>query len=494
MQHWPRIAMILLLGALLLVGACTPSQTPPVAAPASGVSLEAPTSTPDELVFAADARVAGVDVAGMTVTVAAELLREKLVPINQPLRLQVGATRLTIFPQAHDLDALTTELLEAAQQQAAQGETVQVPLAAALDTTQLERQLTTLASEIASTTTFEVITATDTITRSFGYMPGRTLDVDSALEQITTHLNSLPDARTITLDLREDPTVPRPTFAQVQEQVTAIAEQWDGVVGFYLYDLQTGETVTYNPDTVFSGASMLKVPIMLFVYTQLPAFDAEQEQWMREMIIDSNNLSANDLLAATVGGIGTDAAYEGSQAMNQMLRDLGFEHTYQNMPYEAGDYLIGVRGLAIERGPAEEGTPPYTQADPIVRTTPAEISRMFLWIDQCSRGEGLLLEQFADALSAERCQEMLDLLAKNADRSRLVAGLPAGTRIEHKNGWTDDMHADVGIVRSDGGDFLIATYIYQEQNNSYLPDFRAARYISALAHLAYTAYNPVKVE
>jgi len=215
---------------------------------------------------------------------------------------------------------------------------------------------------------------------------------------------------------------------------------------------------------------------------------------MREMVIESNNLSANDLLAAAVGGIGTDAAYEGSQEMNMMLRELGFQHTYQNMPYEAGDYLIGLRGLSIEYGPAQEGSPPYTEADPIVRTTPAEISRIFVMINECSQGEGQLLEQFAETLTPEDCQAILDLLAQNADKSRIAAGLPPDTRLEHKSGWTGDMHADVGIVRSEGGDFLLATYIYQEQNNSYLPDFRAARYISALSRLVYTAYNPEKVE
>ncbi len=493
MQHWPRITIISLL-CILVLGACQSTQTPSATTPVAEADETVMPTVPSELVFAEDARVAGIDVAGMTVAQASTHLQEELAARDRTVRLQVGSKQITLFLPARDLEAEITGLLEEAQAQAAQDESVEVSRDLALEETMLPDQLDRFADEISSTATLELITATDTLTRSFVYWPGRSLDVDAALEQITAELQSPAALQIITLDLEEDSNVPRPTFAQLQEQVNVIADEWNGVVGFYLQDLATGETVTRNPDTVFSGASLLKVPIMLFAYTRIPEFDEAEEQWMREMVIESNNLSANDLLAAAVGGTGTDAAYEGSKEMNVMLRELGFAHTYQNMPYEAGDYLIGLRGLSIERGPAQEGSPPYTQADPIVRTTPAEISRVFVMIDQCSQGAGQLLEQFTATLTPEDCQEILDLLAQNADKSRIAAGLPADTRFEHKSGWTGDMHADVGIVRSEGGDFLLATYIYQEQNNSYLPDFRAARYISALSRLAYTAYNPEKVE
>jgi beta-lactamase class A len=493
MQHWPRIVTLWLLWILLL-GACQSTQTPSATTPAADVDQPVTPTVPAELVFAEDARVAGIDIAGMTVAEASAHLQEELAARDRAVRLQAGDTQSTIFLPARELETEITGLLDEAQEQAMQDAPVEVPRDLALEETMLPDQLDRLADEISSTTTLELITATDTLTRSFAYRPGRSLDVAAALAQIATELQSPDASAIITLDLEEDPNVPRPTFAQLQEQVNIIADEWNGVVGFYLQDLATGETVTRNPDTVFSGASLLKVPILLFAYTRIPEFDEEEERWKREMVIESNNLSANDLLAAAVEGTGTDMAYAGSKEMNVMLRELGFQHTYQNMPYEAGDYLIGLRGLAIEYGPAQEGSPPYTEADPIVRTTPAEISRIFVMINECSQGEGQLLEQFTATLTAEDCQAILDLLAQNADKSRIAAGLPEGTRFEHKSGWTGDMHADVGIVRSEGGDFLLATYIYQEQNNSYLPDFRAARYISALSRLVYTAYNPEKVE
>jgi hypothetical protein len=163
-----------------------------------------------------------------------------------------------------------------------------------------------------------------------------------------------------------------------------------------------------------------------------------------------------------------------------------------NMPFEAYDYLVGIRGLSIAQGPPQEGSPPYTKPDPILRTTPAEISRIFLMIEDCSQGEGELLERYPEQITPEQCQELLDLLVETADKERLVAGIPEGVRVEHKSGWTQFMHADSGIVRSPGGDYLLTIYLWRDVEE--LPDVWANPYIEALSRVVYTAYNPVKLD
>jgi beta-lactamase class A len=177
--------------------------------------------------------------------------------------------------------------------------------------------------------------------------------------------------------------------------------------------------------------------------------------------------------------------------MSEMLeKDLGLQHTYQYMPYEGADYLINIRGIKIKSGPAQEGPPPYTEADPALRTTPAEMSQVFLAIDQCSKGQGELMQKYTRTLTPERCQEMLDLLAHNGDTTRMRAGIPDDIRVEHKSGWIEDMQADVGIVRSPGGDFILAVYLYQDTD--YLYDSVASPVIASFARMVYTAYNPIR--
>jgi beta-lactamase class A len=370
----------------------------------------------------------------------------------------------------------------------------------AFDEAVLRERLEPLLEQAYVEPAIEVMVGDEPIERSFAYQRGQSLELDAAIEQIQEHLASPDASRVIRLEMIDttDPDMRRPSMAAIEEQVNILSELWEsenwrnephqGVAGVYLYDLETGETLTRNADTVFSAASVMKVAILLHAYISLDEFTPEVQEAIEAMIVESDNLRANDVLAASMDGSGTDDAYVGVLTMNKMLSDLGFEHTYMNMPYEGYDYLVGTRGIDIRRGPAQEGLPPYTEADPILRTTPAEISRLFLMINECSEGEGMLLARFPQQLSAERCQEMLDLLARNADDTRMVAPIPDDVRVEHKSGWVQDMHADVGIVRSPGGDYLLAVYLWSDVVE--LPDVWANPYMVAFSRLIYTAYNP----
>src|SRR6185436_12980555 len=137
-------------------------------------------------------------------------------------------------------------------------------------------------------------------------------------------------------------------------------------------------------------------------------------------------------------------------------------HTYLRTPYAEEDSPADFSDLDVSPGSEQEGAPPYTVADPWLRATPAEIGRLFLWIERCAQGGGPLPARFGATLTPARCREMIGLLEQNGDRSRLVAGVPEGTLVAHKCGWIDDTQGDVGIVRSPGGDYLLAVFVYRD--------------------------------
>jgi hypothetical protein len=234
--------------------------------------------------------------------------------------------------------------------------------------------------------------------------------------------------------------------------------------------------------------------VMLYLYVNLDEFTERQSFWLNEMIRHSDNLSANDLLAAGAGGSGTDWAFIGADEMSTMLQEeLGLRHTYLYVPYETTDYikLYKPKFRCGPQGPV--GEKPYTEMGACLRAEPASMARLYQLIDQCADGEGELLDKF-ERLSPARCQEMLDWLAKNADKTRMVAGVPKGTRVEHKSGWIEDMQADNGIVRSPGGDYILSIYYYRplDGKRDYWEDEDMAPVVAALSHLVYTAYNPVE--
>lgn len=506
--------MLLLLAMLLLAG-CTItlprlpllSEEAPVAPPApvppAATKDEDPvnvavlaTSEPlplDSFTFAEGDTIAGVDVGGMDETAATSAVNAQYAAtLVLPVEIIAGDQPITVRPGQVGMQLDTDAMLEAARKQFAAGDAVAVPLQLRYsDEDALREQLQAAAADLSSDERLEVLAQTDVISRSFVLRPEQYFDVDSAIAQIAQHIEQEPPGTPLQLALAvreiEDP--PRPTFTQIRQQADQMAAQWDGVVGMYIYDFATGTSAVYNGSTVFSGASLMKVAIMLTAYATLPEFDDATTAALREMIVNSNNNDANAVLAAIGGGAPTDAAaqLEGVRSMNAFLAELGLQYTYMNVPYAGVDSL----NLTIPQGPAIEGSPPYTAPDPLVRTTPAEISRLLVLIEDCQQGVGDLLLRYPDTLSPDDCAAMLDLLAANADDSRMVQGVPAGVRVEHKSGWVSDMQADTGIVRSPGGDYLLTVFVWRDTTE--IPDQEARDMLAALSRLVYTGYNPAVV-
>lgn len=81
------------------------------------------------------------------------------------------------------------------------------------------------------------------------------------------------------------------------------------------------------------------------------------------------------------------------------------------------------------------------------------------------------------AAAPESCAYLRDLLAANEWSDQLPAGLPEGTRVEHKNGWDDNIRHDGGIVRpGDAPPFVLSVCTTSE-----LPDDDAQMLIADIA-------------
>jgi beta-lactamase class A len=457
-----------------------PTATPPAPAPTASA-----TPAPSRERLAADVQIAGVDVSGLKPAEAAQRLAAALAYLFTPRSLRAGSVITSVEPAAIGFVVHYDAMIAEAQ---AAGTGARVPLRASYDEAALTARLRALAGEVDRPPAFSVITSTVPMSRSFALRPGARLDIDGAAARLGEQLRSGAHD-TLELTLLPDAGAGRPDDAQIQEQLAQVAAEWRGVAGVYLYDLdRDAAAAQVNPGSVFSGASVMKVPIMLNAYASIPAFTRQQNTWLRQMIEVSDNSAANQLLAASIGASSLANAYKGAEKMTAMLRALGLEHTYQYSPYQTTDWAKQ-RRPAVRNGPAREGDPPFTAADLRLRTTPAEMARVFVLIHQCSQGQGALLELYAQQLSPARCQEMIDRLRRNADRTRMVAGLPSGADVAHKSGWISDMQADVGIVQSPGGRFVAAIYVFYKPGTRNVTS--APNAIARISRLLYSAYNPL---
>ncbi|KAB8140912.1 serine hydrolase [Chloroflexia bacterium SDU3-3] len=490
----------------LLLGACGPqaqATSHPTEAPTSAPTATlAPTATPAPTavpLIADGVTAAGVKLGGMDAEQARAALADVVKDDAEPVTLVTGGVTTTLEPEAiglaPDVDAMVAKALTATA-----GD--DIPLVLIYDEAKLKAALDALAPAASNASSgVEAIRDTKAISASFVLHAAESLDVDAALPKVEQHLATLAYTQPLTLELTLAPPSPdaRPTKEQLQQELEALAEAYaatakktTAVLGVYIYDLKSGdELASVNKGTAFSTASTIKVGILLNAYAHVDSFTAKQMSAIEKMVIDSDNLRANDVMAMSVGGTSTESAFEGIQLMSDTLADLGLTTTYQYTPFEANDF-IKLYKPKYKVGPKKAGEAPFTNSSPVQRTTPYEMAQIYVLIDQCAKGGGKLVEKFPETMTAKRCAEMIELLKRNADTKRMVSGLPEGTEVAHKSGWAQpEVQGDAGIVRTPGGDFVIAIYAYQ--SGEVYKDTFTQRLLGNVARLAYSYYNPLTV-
>jgi beta-lactamase class A len=493
-----RLAPALLIAALTACSTTTPPQSSQsTATPPSSTAVADATPDASEWRFPDGSTIAGVDVGGHTPATAIKLVSLGLNKWQKPVALiadELGADVPTITPYRVGLDPDVPQMVADAEQQARAGKPVDVAWTPEIDPARLRAEVEALAPLFVQAPVSDIVTDTEALTSTFTFraQPGVQLDVDATVELLSRAITDPSQPITETVALQITPPQ-RPDLAQLKSVLEQHLTYWKGVGAIYVHDLETGESIGINENTVFSGASVMTVPIMIYVYSKLGKLDDQQRKWMENVLINSDNLDANALLAAAVGSVGTEAALEGVNEMTEMLEGLGLKHTYQLIPYESGEWLIQQSRLP-QGGPKREGEPPYTAADPYVRTTPREMGQLFVMLAQCAEGDGPLLEKYGDTLNESLCDEMIAWLERPHDQERMVAGIPAGVPVAHKGGWIDDMQSDVGIVNSPNGRYVAAIYIWRP--DGYVTNAHAtpSPYLGDFSHTIYTFFNPAPVE
>lgn len=491
---------------MVATSACA-SQAPTQNQAAASTAPSAPTASqaappasaaasPGAWTFPEGSRVAGIDIGGRGKDTALKLVSLGLAPLQRPVPLAADLSTVTpetprLLPAELGLGVDVPALIGQAEKLALDGETVNITWEGRLDPRSLREALEALAPQFDQTAATDLITDEQALTSTFTFRErqGITLDVDATAALLEPLLNDRTAAPTETVVLRTTEPQGR-ELASLKQVLEQHATYWKGIAGFWVYDLESGESLGINENTVFSGASVMKVPIMIYVYSQLGQLDQQQREWMDGMIIKSDNLDANALLAAAAGGEGTEKALEGVNRMSEMMQGLGLEHTYQLIPYESGEWLIQQSKLP-RGGPEQEGEAPFTEADGYVRTTPREMGELFVMLAQCAEGRGTLLETYGDTLTAELCGEMMDWLQLPHDPERMVAGIPAAVKVAHKGGWIDDMQSDVGIVDGTNGRYIASIWIYRPDGYVTNEHATPSPYLGDFSHTIYTFFNPV---
>ena len=139
--------------------------------------------------------------------------------------------------------------------------------------------------------------------------------------------------------------------------------------------------------------------------------------------------------------------------------------------------------------PANSRTDITTKPDPYMQTTPLDAGLLLEMIYQCSHGGGALMVAYPGDLAIDECNQMIEWMSTNRIDSLVEAGVPVGTRVAHKHGFTGDTHADAALVFSPGGDFVLVVFLYHPQ---WLEWEESAPLIADIATATYNYFNPAQ--
>ena len=231
------------------------------------------------------------------------------------------------------------------------------------------------------------------------------------------------------------------------------------VASVYVQDLVTGDEINILGDVAFSGASTVKLSIMLDYYRFLTSEPTADEAWLlANSMLCSNNASSNLIMEIIGGG----DIFTGIRSVTDTIQKIGVANTYITAPF-----YLGVEGqqLGSIQAPATSPNPNFdTEPDPFNQTTAEDMGSLFSLIYDCAEyNSGLTFALPGGQITQQECRQMLEIASANDIERLLQGGIPPDARISHKNGWIFDTVGDAGIVYSSNGrHYVISVFLWEQ--------------------------------
>jgi beta-lactamase class A len=453
--------------------------------------------------------IAGVPVGGIDPQTAAQRL---LQVYNMPVELQYAGASIQMDPAVAGFQIDTESMLAAADLQRTGGSfwggfwdflwnrqpnTTNVPL---ISTLSEDRLRIYLREEIASRYDQPAIAAAP-LPGQVNFAPGspgQELNIDRAVQVIEDALRS-PTNRMVALSSqRTNPG--RPPLKNLEILIKQIIDltPFDGLVGVYLQDLQTGDEMHFgynqnrdipvDPDIAFTASSTIKIPILVAVYNKLgPNLDQATQDQIQEMITKSEN-PASDALMSRLDNV------RGPLLVTEDLKTLGLNNTFIG-----GFFCNPVNPCPLLQKfdtPANLRTDVSADPDVYNQVTPSDIGTLLADLYQCAEdGGGGLVAAFPSKMNKTVCQQIIDYLKRDKIGVLIEAGLPEGTQIAHKHGWISNSSgviqniSDAAIVYTPGGDYVLTVYVYHPTQAVWEP---VSNMVAQISEAVYNYYNQVK--
>ena len=257
---------------------------------------------------------------------------------------------------------------------------------------------------------------------------------------------------------------------KLQKQIEGLLAGFHGQAGVYLYDLKKNKTVAINADTVFSTASIVKIPIMIGVMDKI---NKGELQYHQELVYkDSLLYEGVDIL----GSFKNNGKIELSKVFMLML-------TMSDNTASLWLQSLAGTGTRINQIIDSLG---FKNTRVNSRTAGREANRtQYGWGQSTPREMATILQRIAtrQLLSAESDGTMLKLLSRNYWDEEGLSQIPAGVFVASKNGALDASRSEVMYVKGNGCEYVLCIATQKNTDTRWTKENEAwilTRKISAL--------------
>ena len=257
--------------------------------------------------------------------------------------------------------------------------------------------------------------------------------------------------------------------ASLDSRLQSEASHLDGVMGYHIEDLKTGESFSLHANTVFPQASSIKLAILLELLRQAQegklSLGEEQKITPSETVGGSGILFMlrNGPLTMSLGDLTTlMVVLSDNSATNILIRRVGMASVNSEIA------RLGLKRTALRRFMMDLAASARGQENV---STPSEMAALLVDVD---RGRAL------DPAYTKRYFDFLEL----PKESEFHQALPASVTIADKPGALPGVRCDSGIVEIPGHPFVISVM------TTYLKNGREGEaVIERIARLAYDYFD-----
>jgi beta-lactamase class A len=239
----------------------------------------------------------------------------------------------------------------------------------------------------------------------------------------------------------------------------------------YYQDMQTGDVVSFNPDTQYNPASIIKLPIFLIANREIANGSLSPTQNI--LLANRHRLPGSGLISRSATG----TAYSVSELLQLMMIDS--DNTATVMMIETlGKPQINKRmtqDLGLKN--TQLGTADLLHADGLNWTSAHDMARLLIHLYN-----GAVISPFWDA-------HMLGIMRQNHYRWGLPHDLPQTIPVANKTGTLGHVAHDAGIVYYQDRPYVLS--IFLSGPGAFIQGRKELAYLAARIHQRHVAGNKV---